>query len=148
MIRFKQVALSLVFVWICVASAALADDDAWGDLSGRFVYDGTPPKTTTHAIKINRDALGATIPDESLVVSLTDHGLANVLIYLLPKKGAKLRVHPSYKKSADAKVVLSMKRGRFEPHLLLLRTTQTLVKRNDDPIGHNPHIGFQKNANW
>ena len=34
---------------------------------------------------------------------------------------------------------------RFEPHVTMLRTTQTLVAGNKDPVGHNTNLSTLKN---
>lgn len=64
-------------------------------------------------------------------------GIANVIAYLYTRSGPKPAVHPDYAATADAKLVLDNNKCRFEPHVLLLQTTQTLVMKNSDPVGHN-----------
>ena len=74
--------------------------------------------------------------DESLVVG-ADNGLKDVVIFV---RTEGVPVAPSYADAAKADVVLDNKKCRFEPHVLLLRTTQTLILKNSDPVGHNSKI--------
>lgn len=128
-----------------VTTHVFADGSQWGDLRGQFIFDGPIPARESIAITKDTAVLGETIDDESLVVKPENRGLANVVIYLVPKTDADLRVHASYNRTAKAKVELAMQGGRFNPHILLLRTTQTLVQRNQDKIGHHANIQFVNN---
>ena len=64
---------------------------------------------------------------------------ANVVVYLY-LRGKTAPVHESYSETADAKVTLDNDKCRFEPHVCLLRTSQTLVVGNKDDVGHNTKI--------
>ncbi len=119
-----------------------AQNTRWGSLAIRFVYDGEPPKAKTIRITKDHDALGDTIGDESLLVNARNRGIANVVLYLLPAKNKKLRVHAAYDATAKARKMLGMRRGRFEPHMLLARTSQTIVLKNTDTLGHHARILF------
>jgi hypothetical protein len=44
-----------------------------------------------------------------------------------------------------AEVVLDNKDCRFEPHVLAMRTGQTLIVKNSDPVGHNSNIDAKAN---
>lgn len=131
---------------IFIPLLATSEDTLWGDLSGRFVFDGAapPPKT----IRIDRDVaeLGTSILDESLIVQPKNLGIANVVLYLIPPKQDELPVHPSYEATADAKIPFAMKDGRFDPHILLIRTSQKMLQENKDKVGHNANISFFNNA--
>ena len=69
-----------------------------------------------------------------------------MLIYLLPSKTDPIPVHETYEDSANDKIELSMRNGRFEPHMLLLRTSQIMTLENHDTVGHNPKTAFGSNA--
>lgn len=139
--------LSLAFtIIVLLPQFGVSDDGEWGNLRGRFVYDGNPPPTNHLHISKDTAAFGDTVEDESLTVNRQNRGIANVIIYLLPQKGGELNVHPSYAESAESKVTLAMRNGRFEPHVLLLRTTQIFVQSNADSVGHNANIAFIANA--
>ena len=133
-----------LFVAFAMPLCVLADDQ-WGNVRGRFVYDGPLPEVKMIPIVRDRAALGDEIADESLVVHSENKGIANVIVYLLPDGDAELRVHPSYDDAAEAKVELAIEGSRYVPHILLLRTTQTLAFRNKDEVGHAAKIDFLKN---
>lgn len=108
----------------------------WGDLRGRFVYDGPPPApkpidTSRHPDGAHFAGLG--LHEESLLVD-KGGGLANVLVWALDTGG---KAHPDYARDARAKVRLAARGGRFEPHVLPLRTTQTLVLSNAERVAMN-----------
>jgi RNA polymerase sigma factor (sigma-70 family) len=108
----------------------------WGDLRGRFVFDGPPPApkpidTSRHPDRDYFAGLG--LHEESLLVD-KGGGLANVLVYSLGTGG---KAHPDYAKDAAAKVRLTARGGRFEPHFLTLRTSQTLLLSNAERVAMN-----------
>ena len=135
----------LVFVALS-ATPAFCEDAGWGHLTGRFTYDGDPPAARTFTILKDKDAFGDKITDESLIVNEKNRGIANIVVYLLPEKNGKLRVHPSYESTANAKVDLAMERGRFAPRILLLRTSQIMRQHNKDYALHNAEIQFRRNG--
>jgi hypothetical protein len=126
------------------ASSSLAEEQ-WGNVTMRFVLDGDakPPAP----VKIERDPkiCGEEVFDESLLVNPKDRGIANVIVWLVPQKAEDVPVHPDYEKSRDAEVILQVKGCRYEPRVVLLRTTQTLVWKTVDPIGHNPSWNLMNN---
>ena len=62
----------------------------WGDLVGRFVYDGKPPERKKLKVDKDLECCGKfDIRDESLMVG-PDGGLANVYVYLRSAKVADL----------------------------------------------------------
>lgn len=120
---------------------------AWGNLTGRFVYAGEPPRR--EALELNKDMefCGPLLPlDQELIVDPKTRGLQNVVLWLEPKTPeAKIPVHPSYEKTAQDKVTFDNAECQFSPHVCVLRTTQTLVLGNKDPIAHNVAAFFFKN---
>jgi len=124
-----------MFVVACIfASAAQAQ---WGDLEGQFLFDGAVP--TPAKISVNKDVeVCAKHPlvDESLVVDKDSKGIKNVVIYVRSKID---KVHPDYSKAAK-KVTYDNLHCRFEPHILVMQTTQTLELKNSDSVGHNANI--------
>ena len=112
--------------------------EGWGELTLRFVYDGTAP--TPRKLPLS----GADAPhcakhaplDESLLVD-AGGGLANVIVYLRPGSGDTVKVHPDYEQLAGQPVKLTNKQCAFTPHVLTLWTRRPLVVSNDDTLGHN-----------
>jgi hypothetical protein len=108
----------------------------WGDLRGRFVFDGPAPAPKPIDLRRGPDHerfAGLGLHDESLLVD-KGGGLANVLVYALGTGG---KAHPDYAKDAAAKVRLTARGGRFEPHFLTLRTSQTLLLTNAERVAMN-----------
>jgi hypothetical protein len=66
-----------------------------------------------------------------------DGRLANAVIMLRTKN---VPVNPEYEKTADAELTLDNKNCRFEPHVQVVRLSQTLFLKNSDPTGHNSNI--------
>ncbi len=106
----------------------------WATIKGTFKVAGAPP--TPGKINADKDtAVCGKHPlfDESVTVG-KDGGLQNVVIFCRTKKPP---VHPDYAESASANVVLDNKDCRFEPHVVVMRSGQTLQVKNSDPVGHN-----------
>jgi hypothetical protein len=136
---------------LCVAVLAIlastASAQQWGNLSGTFLFKGTPsaPKKITP----NKDEAVCgkhELVDESLVVNKDNKGIANVVVFLADT--GKPKIHPDYDKPelAKAEVKLDNENCRFEPHVVGLRTGQTLIVGNKDPVGHNTKADFFNNT--
>lgn len=115
--------------------------EPWGHLKGRFVYDGTPPAADALQITKDQEVCGKhDLRDESLIVS-EGGGLKNVVVFLYLGRGDEApEAHPSYADAASTAVVLDNLNCRFEPHVAMLQTGQTLLVKNSDPVGHNTKI--------
>ena len=106
-------------------------EEGWGDLTGRFVFVGTPPERK--AFKPQKaDCVNHMPVDESVLVD-EKGGLANVVLYIRDD----VKVHPDYEASDNDEVVMDNDRCRFVPRITLLRVPQTLVIKNSDTFGHN-----------
>ncbi len=109
----------------------------WATLSGRFVYNGPRPAPAAVDISTDQAVCGQhELVQEGLMVD-DDGGLANCVIMLTSKE---VKVAPSYDETATGKIELDNRNCRFEPHIAVLRTSQQLVIKNSDPIGHNTRI--------
>ena len=125
---------------------ATIESGGWGTLKGRFVYDGELPKT----IKLNPTKDQAVcgkheLINESLIVNPENKGIQNVVVFLYTKKGDTPPVHDSYASTAEDKVILDNEHCRFNNHVTVLRTSQTLLVRNLDGVGHNTKIDTKSN---
>ncbi|MCB9927430.1 MAG: hypothetical protein H6822_35180, partial [Planctomycetaceae bacterium] len=111
----------------------------WGDLKVRFAYDGQVP--TSKLVNITKDiefcgTFG--LREEELVVNPENGGIQNVVATLIRSRGGEaMPIHESYLAQATDEVVLDNKNCRFEPHIATIWTTQTLIIKNSDPVGHN-----------
>ena len=120
--------------------------EGWGHLKGKFIVTGAPaPEKIT--VSGNDVAVCGKfdLVSESIVAG-PEGELANVILTLYTPRGDEpVAPHESYAKTADASVVMDNKDCRFDPHVTLLRTSQTLVIKNSDPVGHNTKIESQNN---
>jgi len=141
----------LITVWVITLSGMLFIGTAfaadWGHLSATFAYDGPPPTAKKVSITSDKQFCGKfNVVDESLVVNADNGGVANVIVYMYVGRGGKKPpIHESYAATEAAKVILDNKHCRFDPHVVLLRTTQTLVAGNTDAIGHNTNFTTFRN---
>jgi plastocyanin len=139
MTKLTSILASLALALLVAAVARAAE---WGTLSGRFVFDGKPPVFKPIPPTKDIEVCGKhEIPDEGLVVG-KDGGIANVAVML---KTANPDVAPSYESGANEQVVLDNKDCRFQPHMAVVRTSQTLALKNSDPMGHNSKLTPLKN---
>ena len=119
----------------------------WGNLKGRFVYEGDAP--TSIRLNPTKDISVCGKHDlfnESLIVNPESKGIQNVVVYLYTKKGQSPPIHESYASTANGEVALDNEFCRFNNHITVMRTTQTLLIRNLDPIGHNTKIDTLSNT--
>jgi hypothetical protein len=135
--------MALAVFAICSFSDAKADD--WGNLSGRFDFDGQAPQPIKLDVSKELYCTKAEPPvvTESIVVG-PDGGMANVFIWV--RKIDPAKIHPDYAKSANDTVLLDNSKCRFEPHALGMRTGQTLQIKNSDPMGHNTNVALTDGA--
>lgn len=146
MSRLNGPRLSVASVVVAIASTAVNAAD-WGTIKGRFVFDGTLPERPKLVLNKDVEFCGKFEPrTEKLVVHPNDRGIANVVIWLDTKPGEKIPIHPSFEESASAKIKLENKGCRFDPHVCVLRTGQSLLINNPDQVDHNTAAGLDRNA--
>ncbi len=135
MVRTTLRILAVAAAAIGVTTAASAAD--WGNLKGRFVFDGKAPEE--EKVDTSKEAGCAKHPvfNEALVVNDEDGGIKDVVIYVSTKK---VKVHPDYEKTAGDTVVMDNKGCRFTPHVLPIRVSQKLELHNSDPFSHNSNM--------
>lgn len=116
-----------------------AADDRWGDLVGRFVYDGPPPERKKLTVDKDVDCCGKfDIRDESLVAGV-DRGLANVFVYVRSKG---IEISPALAEKTARRVVLDNRDCIFKPHCLTIwYDKQEFHSVNSDPVAQN--IAFE-----
>ena len=118
-----------------VRAAERKETDQWGDLVGRFVYEGTPPARKKLTVDKDVDCCGKyDIRDESLMVD-KDGNLANVYVYA---RDRRLDVCPELVASVKKEVLLDNRDCIFKPHCLKIwYTHQKLKIVNSDPVAQN-----------
>lgn len=136
---FKNVArLLAIGILIAIAGREVSAAEL-GTLTGRVVFNGKLP--VAEKLDLNKDLAicSKTHPvDEDLLVDAKDGGLANVVVSLELAKGQELPavVLPAGRKPV-VEVLMTNKNCRFEPHIAVMTTNQTLVLGNEDPVAHN-----------
>jgi len=112
-----------------------AANDNWGDLAGRFVYDGKPPERKK--LKVDKDLWFTSkfdIRDESLLVG-EGGGLANVFVFLRTRKVA---IAPELEAAIGRRVTLDNRDCIFKPHCLWIWCAkQEFYIVNSDPVARN-----------
>jgi hypothetical protein len=112
-----------------------AADDKWGDLVGRFVYDGKAPERKKLKVDKDVDCCGKfDIRDETLMVG-ANGGLGNVYVYV---RSRKIEVCPELLESLPKQVKLDNRDCIFKPHCLSIwYGKQEFYILNSDPIAQN-----------
>jgi len=136
--RTITISLALIVGILLTNASTPARAAGWGNLKGKFVFDGAVPDPIKLNITKDTEFCGKhELVDEALVVG-AEGGLANVLIYVRSKE---VDVHPDFEATKKDTVRMDIKNCRFEPHLLTIRVGQTLKVRNSDPkVAHNANM--------
>jgi hypothetical protein len=116
-------------------------------LVGTISFAGVPPEP--RQIDLSADPIceavnpeSATLPTEDVIV--TDGKLANVFIYV--RAGDPLDAYSFDGPSTEVRI--EHKGCRYVPHMLGMRTEQTLKIFNNDPTNHNTHWMPKNNREW
>lgn len=133
--RFLKTATTLIAVEGLAAKTRGAVPREWGDLTGRFVYDGPPPPRKKLTVDKDVEFCGKfDIRDPSLIVA-ADGGLANVYVYI---RSRDVPISPGLQKDLPSQVVLDNRDAIFQPHCLKIwYTHQEFSIINSDPIAQN-----------
>jgi hypothetical protein len=127
------------------AVAGDSEEVKWGNLNGRFIYDGEPRERTK--LEVTKDTAFVKEPlfDESLLVDPKNRGVSNVMVRLVAERSGKLPVHPSLDEASRNPVNAAIEGLVFRPHVIVVRTGQTLVLKMPDLVGHNPNWHAPRN---
>jgi hypothetical protein len=133
----KRIATAVLLVVFLAGGASAADE--WGDLVGKFTYDGTPPTPAKINVDKDKEAFGNLgLVDESLVVDEKTHGIANIVVYVRTKN---VKVHPDIEKNLPKKVRYDNLGGKFVPRVLAIwYTKQSVELHNSDGVAHNSNV--------
>jgi hypothetical protein len=107
----------------------------WGNLKGRFTYDGQAPERKKLKVDKDLDCCGKfDIRDESLMVG-PDAGLANVYVYL---RTPRAPIAPELEAAAPKQVKLDNRDCIFQPHCMKIwLTREEYFIVNSDPVAQN-----------
>lgn len=122
--------------------------EGWGNLRGRFVFGGDPPQPVKLVVTKDLQVCGkGDLFNESLVVHPENKGIRNVVVQLYLKRNDKRPpIHDSYAAAANSVVQLDNVLCRFDGHVVGVQTSQTLLIRNLDAVGHNTKIDALSNT--
>jgi plastocyanin len=140
--NFRLPTLATMAAVAFAACPFAASAEEWGTLKGRFTFGGAAP--TAVELKADKDVEVCgkhKLLSEEMVVG-ADKGVANVVIFVRDKG---VKVHPDLAATKGEKVVLDNKDCRFNPHVAVVQTGQTLVLKNSDTVGHNSNVATIKN---
>jgi plastocyanin len=124
--------------------AIAAEPTGFATITGTFLLEGAAPSRAALTINKDMDVCmpgGKPVLGETLVVD-SKGGIKDVVIYCITKMPAG---DPKWEDAAnlsakDAKVIFDQKNCVFLTHMLAVRTGQTVILKNSDPIGHNTNI--------
>lgn len=142
--RSVAVAVGGIAVLALLSSGANFAEAQDATLKMRFVYDGTPPNVPDIDPNKDKEFCGKhEIPNEKLIVNPENKGIQNVIVYVYTRSSGK---DLPKTKSSPKTLTLANDECRFEPHIVLARTGDTLKITNPDPIGHNANLNFIRNT--
>lgn len=114
-------------------SAVCAAERATGRLAGAILFDGDPPKTAPLVKAGSAPVCGPdAIPSERLVVDTKTKGIRNVLVWMRSKPDGYIPAKPK-----AAQVRVDQDGCRFRPHVVVVRTDQTVRVASSDACVHN-----------
>lgn len=129
-------------------SAQTAHAQKWADLTMTVVLDGEVP--APKKLDMKADPKCGTDPSfsEELVVDPKTKAIANI-VFMIDTKKTKLepaQIHPDLRDVPAAKPVLDNVKCLFVPHILSVRTGQTIEVKNSDSAAHNAKFSFFENT--
>ena len=115
------------FLFNCLASAY-----AQGTLSGRVIFEGTPPAVETVEVKSDVPTCGKTKEVRRVVLG-EKQGVANAVVRILGTPGTP----------EPGKGTLDQINCEFIPHVQVLPAGSTLTLTSSDPVLHNSHAFYE-----
>ena len=106
-----------------------------GELFGAITFKGDAPPNPTDPVLRNPDFCGATIQEETYLISRENHGLENVVIHI-----ENIR---SGKKPLESTVVIEDRHCHIIPHVQGGMVGGSYEIRNSDPVLHNPNLRLE-----
>lgn len=143
-VQHKAVSLIVLMIFGMLASSGNVLAQEWGHLRGQFVLKGEVPEPVTLDIERDAEVCGKIgLVDESLLVNKEGLGIRHVAVWLDSKTAVP--VHPDLR-DLSKPVTIDNKDCRFEPRIAALRTGQTLILKNSDPVAHNAAVYLNRSS--
>lgn len=146
---------TLAVLGLVIVASATSSAAEWGNLSGRFLFDGVPPIPEKLKITSDQPTCGPhDLQNEALLVNPLNKGVRNIIIYLYQSKSGvrptpydskEVPIHEDYLALEKEVVKLDNQGCRFDPHVALIWNRQKVVLGNSDPVGHNVKIDCRDN---
>lgn len=120
-------------------------EPGYGDIAGQILFDGVPPEPELVIRKGDPNVKDAAVCaakslyDNSLLVDEKTKGIANVFVYIYHRNAKGMKIHPEAAKLKKKEIVFDQKNCRFTPHVMVVRTGQTVVVKSGDNCPHNTH---------
>lgn len=128
--------------WLMLFLPAASFAQGWGSIEGQIVLDGdvpaVPPLVEAGDPSVRDSAVCAAVAvaNDAMLFDKETKGIANVVVFL---RRAPAEIHPELKVSKEKEVVFDQKNCRFLPHMMVVRTDQTVLVKSSDSIFHNVH---------
>src|SRR5262245_58734500 len=127
----------LTAVLLCLSSTAWAEGykvvpvTNGGTISGKVIYDGTPPAPKEIVIKQDPSVCGSSRLEDAWSIG-PDGGVENVVVYITNIAAGK-------EMSAPAKPTLDQQGCHYVPKVQVIAQGSELQVKSSDPILHNVH---------
>jgi plastocyanin len=125
--------------------AGPVDPSTAGEITGRVVFEGTPPQNPAISMVTEPACVAAykgTTPRQPYYVVGPNGGLANVFVYV--KSGLRNYSFPV----PTTPVEIDQHNCAYEPHVFGIRVGQPLLIVNSDPFLHNIHAHARVNEEF
>ena len=130
---------SIVILALVLTTSIHAEDggyreievDSGGTISGRVFFEEDYPEARKRKVNINADTCGLRVTSEQFVVDPDSKGLANAVLLI-----EKIQEGKPF---STAESAISQLKCRYDPHVSVMRSGESLSIKNEDPILHNVH---------
>lgn len=137
-------AAAAIALFAMIAASSPAQAQETGTLRMTFKLKGKADQAKPIVPNVDQAFCGLkVIPDETLIVNPDNNGIKNVIVFVytsrrggtkLPKMDLKPETH-----------ILANENCRFEPHVVIAKTGDTIKVTNPDKVGHNANFQFFNN---
>ena len=130
--------LPVVTAFLLTVGAPQLPAEEFGDISGQFLLEGPIERQFPLVVAGGFPGLFKEVPDEQLVVDKASKGIANVYVYLRRAPAMEDPV-PAPAVEKEPEVVITVKDYRYEPHAVVVRTSQKLRFVSRSPSMESVH---------
>lgn len=132
-----------------VVLTSFKKEAGYGDISGQILYDGDVPepklviKKGDPAVKDSAVCAATDLYGNELIVDPKTKGIANAFVYIYHRNIKKqgIKIHPDLQEIPEdqQEIVFDQKNCRFIPHVMVIRTGQSVRIKSADNCAHNTH---------